>query len=133
MKRTAATSDPEFDAFWSAYPLKVKKPDAIRAWQQTTKNRPEIARVIAAVNRWSACSAWKRGYVQYPATWLRSHMWNDEPPWKPGEIVPPSPSVKCARCSDSGWYRQGPSGYKLTMPCFEHESCVSAREKRGAA
>lgn len=71
-----------FDQFWSAYPKgkKKKKPDAMKAWKQTVKNRPEMAVLLSSLAAHSKSHDWtKEGgkYIPHPASWLRAHEWND--------------------------------------------------------
>jgi hypothetical protein len=66
-----------FAQFWEAYPRKVKKPDALRAWKQTAKDRPPIDELLAHLigRTWGDDPQ----FVPHPATFLRSHQWNDSP------------------------------------------------------
>jgi hypothetical protein len=66
-----------FDLFWSLYPRKVAKLDAIRAWEQTKKIRPPIEALLAAVNKLSTLIDDPQFYP-YPATFLRQGRWLDE-------------------------------------------------------
>lgn len=70
----------EFAAFWKAYPRKVKKGDARKAWMQTQAIRPPLERLLKAVVVARAQEGWRqdRGkFVPYPATWLRAEQWDD--------------------------------------------------------
>lgn len=71
----------EFEQFWKAYPRKVKKGDAAKAWQQTKSLRPSIADIVKALEQAKRSDAWRRDggqYIPYPATWLRAWGWLDE-------------------------------------------------------
>ena len=67
----------DFDLFWSVYPVRKAKLDAIRAWEQTKKIRPPIEELIAAVNKLST-GIQDAQFCPYPATWLRAGRWMDE-------------------------------------------------------
>lgn len=67
----------DFDLFWSVYPRKEAKLDALRAWDQTKKLRPGIEELIAAVHKYSILST-DRQFTALPATWLRAGRWLDE-------------------------------------------------------
>jgi hypothetical protein len=67
----------DFDLFWSTYPKKVAKLDAMRAWEGTKKMRPGIEEIIAAVNR-LAVKCPDMQFFPHPATWLRGGRWMDE-------------------------------------------------------
>ena len=67
----------EFDEFWRAYPRRVAKAEARKAWAQTESIRPPIGEVIAAIRR-SATQWTDIRFVPHPATWLRGERWDDE-------------------------------------------------------
>ena len=70
----------EFDKFWSAYPKKVAKADARKAWEQTKKFRPDLDTVIKAIHQACKTEQWMRqggAFIPYPATWLRGERWED--------------------------------------------------------
>jgi ribosomal protein L37AE/L43A len=75
-------SDEEgFNKFWAAYPRKVGKGDARRAWSQTLKIRPPIDKVLRAVYAARASKQWQKDlgdFIPHPATWLRGERWDDE-------------------------------------------------------
>lgn len=76
---------PEFAAFWSAYPKKVGKRDALKAWKQTAKERPPTGDVVARVLALAGSDQWTKDggqYVPNPSTWLRRGGWDDEIPAK---------------------------------------------------
>lgn len=68
-----------FDDFWAAYPKKVAKPDARKAWTKAAKGT-DWALIVAGAKRYAGE---RRGqdpkYTAYPATWLNRESWNDEP------------------------------------------------------
>lgn len=74
----------DFHQFWSVYPRKVSKADALKAWTQTANVRPPVEIVIARVRAyiaWRADLAAKREFVPaiaHAATWLRGQRWEDE-------------------------------------------------------
>jgi len=71
-----------FDTFWAAYPKKVGKDAAWRAWR---KRRPtsEISQQILAALTWQRTQDnWLREggrFVPNPATWINEGRWQDEP------------------------------------------------------
>jgi hypothetical protein len=69
-----------FEEFWQAYPRKVGKPAALKAWKRIRNATPET--VIAGVQPWS--SSWTAmktdiKFVPHPATWLNDRRWEDTP------------------------------------------------------
>jgi hypothetical protein len=72
----------EFDAFWQAYPRKVGRKAAIKAWN-SAKDRPPLADVLAAVETQKRLPAWTKDggqFIPHPATWLNQGRWDDGPP-----------------------------------------------------
>jgi len=70
-----------FEDFWKAYPRKVAKQDAERAWGKL-KPDAELQRLIrASVERHKETRDWRKDggqYIPYPATWLNGKRWVDE-------------------------------------------------------
>jgi len=70
----------EFIQFWSIYPKKVAKNDALKAFQKAMET-VNVAVMINAVQAQLACDAWaKEGgkYIPNPATWLNGGQWDNE-------------------------------------------------------
>ncbi|MBK9181452.1 MAG: helix-turn-helix domain-containing protein [Acidimicrobiales bacterium] len=64
-----------FDAFWSAYPLKVGKRTALRAWQNALK-RADQHTILAGLAR--VAPHFKPGFTPHPTTWLNRDGWDDQ-------------------------------------------------------
>src|SRR5262249_53309098 len=82
-KRTRKTVEPssDFNLFWNAYPRKVKKPVAERAWAKVSPTPEEVAKIIDAVERSKKSDDWQREegrFVPHPSTWLNHRRWEDE-------------------------------------------------------
>jgi hypothetical protein len=72
--------DQEFEVFWKAYPRKVAKADARKAWMQTARVRPDLQTILKAVQAASATDQWMRGggsFIPHASTWLRGERWED--------------------------------------------------------
>jgi hypothetical protein len=70
-----------FDAFWSVYPRKVAKDDALRAFSKRNPDSALLAAMVAAVKAQSATEDWTKDggkFIPYPATWLNDGRWTDE-------------------------------------------------------
>ena len=70
-----------FNRFWSAYPKRVGKKDAIKAWWQIKPDEAMVQAIIEGVERWKASEQWNKDggqFIPYPATFLRQERWNDE-------------------------------------------------------
>lgn len=75
-ERTRASDD--FAVFWDAYPKKVGKDAARKAW--TTK-RPALATVLEALRAQRSYLLREDGrYIPNPATWINQGRWQDDPP-----------------------------------------------------
>lgn len=70
----------EFEQFWKAYPKKIGKRAAERAWY-AAKDRPALSRILSALHTAKASPDWKKEhgkYIPHPATWLNQGRWDDE-------------------------------------------------------
>lgn len=70
-----------FAEFYAAYPRKVAKPDALKAWNSLALQNGSIERVMAGLAAAKGSEQWAREngkFVPYPATWLRGRRWEDE-------------------------------------------------------
>lgn len=71
---------PGFDRFWSNYPRRVGKKDAIKAWRKANPDESLVDLIVASVERWKRSDQWtkdKGQFIPYPATFLRGERWND--------------------------------------------------------
>jgi hypothetical protein len=78
----SAKPDEHFEEFWDAYPRKVSKAAARKAWPKACK-KLEAPRLVKAASYWAGL--WQQSgtdaqFVPHPATWLNGERWNDEPP-----------------------------------------------------
>lgn len=79
-QRTTSSSmaDASFDEFWSAYPRRVGKGQARKAWASAMK-KTDASTIIAGAARFASSSASSDlKFVPYPATWLNGERWDDE-------------------------------------------------------
>ncbi|MEC9268504.1 MAG: helix-turn-helix domain-containing protein [Pseudomonadota bacterium] len=67
-----------FDEFWSAYPKRVAKGQARKAWDRLVKtNDPE--QIIAGAKRYALDQSEQDiKFIRHPATWLNGEGWLDE-------------------------------------------------------
>ena len=69
----------DFERFWQAYPKKVGKGEAQKAWKKN--GHPGIDQIIAVVARARQTSKWLEDngrFIPNPATWLNQKRWDDE-------------------------------------------------------
>jgi hypothetical protein len=71
----------DFEKFWAAWPKRIAKADARKAWAQTKDFRPDLETLLLAVKAHSKTESWLKDsgkYIPYPASWLRGERWEDE-------------------------------------------------------
>lgn len=72
---------PGFDKFWTQYPKKKAKPDAIKAWNKLRPDDQIQLTILSAVKAQCATAEWMKDrgqYIPMPATWLNGRRWEDE-------------------------------------------------------
>lgn len=77
-KQTSSATPAGFAEFWDAYPKKVGKIAAMKAWRRC---KADLGDVINAINRQKSCERWtKQGgeFIPNPATWINEGRWEDE-------------------------------------------------------
>ena len=70
-----------FDRFWSAYPRKVGKGDARKAFDKAVKKGVSVETLISAVEAQKNSRQWAEDggkYIPNPATWINQGRWEDE-------------------------------------------------------
>lgn len=73
-----------FECWYTAYPRKVDKAKAVKAWKAIDPSDDLTDRMVAKVEEWAASESWRDvNYVPYPATWLNAERWTDGPPPPP--------------------------------------------------
>jgi hypothetical protein len=109
-----------FDEFYRAYPRKVGRLDAEKAWRQMTAKYDANAIIDGAKKfaAWCISEGKEARYIPHPATWLRAGRWMDgelhetikpEPVVRPAQTVaevlafykaagkPITPEIECAK------------------------------------
>lgn len=79
--RYFTTLDDSFAKFWAAYPKKVSKPQAQKAWQKLKPDEDLLGRILQAIESQKKSDQWQRDkgqYIPYPATWLNNRRWEDD-------------------------------------------------------
>lgn len=73
--------DAMFDRFWLAYPRRVGKSAARKAFEKIKPSEELLATILDAVAVQSQSDQWKREggqYIPHPSTWLNQGRWEDE-------------------------------------------------------
>ena len=72
----------DFDLFWQSYPRRTAKGDARKAWQKLAPGPALVQEILEALVWQRQQPDWLKAggqYVPFPASWLRSERWSDEP------------------------------------------------------
>lgn len=75
-------ADDAFDAFWSAYPRKVGKPEARKAWKVALK-KAGAGKIIAAASAYAEQTLAEKTeprFIKHPGPWLNAERWADFQP-----------------------------------------------------
>lgn len=78
-KATETEARAAFEDFWAAWPRKVAKTDAEKAWRKVSAD--EIPAVMAGLSRACACDQWRKDggqFIPHAATWLNGRRWEDQ-------------------------------------------------------
>jgi hypothetical protein len=75
-KETNAHLEELFDEFWNAYPRKLDKAKAFRAFRSALK-RTKFEDIMAGVIGYRNDAARNPDFTKYPATWLNSDSWEN--------------------------------------------------------
>jgi len=68
-----------FLSFWQAFPRKVGKDAAWRAWKKRNGELPLIDALLVILEQQKQSSQWQdKKYIPHPATWLNQGRWQDE-------------------------------------------------------
>jgi hypothetical protein len=70
-----------FDRFWGAYPRKVGKDAARKAFAKRKVTAPVLARMLEAIAEQRNTTQWIRDagqFIPHPSTWLNEGRWQDE-------------------------------------------------------
>lgn len=72
---------PGFEDFWSAYPRKTSKPDAVKAFARLKPDTALLRKMLEALAAQSISEQWRKDggqFIPHPATWLNKRRWEDE-------------------------------------------------------
>lgn len=82
----------EFDEFWTFYPRKLKRADALKSYRKARKDT-EAADILEGLKRhlpgWEATEL---NFIPHATTWLNGERWNDQPETPKPTAVGESPA-----------------------------------------
>lgn len=82
--------DESFKTFWTAYPRKVAKPAAEKAWNRIKPSGEQLQIMLRVLAVQKSSDDWLKEdgkYIPHPATWINQRRWEDQIPAmaQPGE------------------------------------------------
>jgi hypothetical protein len=79
VKESRESYSDEFETWWTAYPKKVAKGTAVKAWKGAI-SKTSIGVLLDSVKAYAIKVAnTEQQYILHAATWLNQERWNDEP------------------------------------------------------
>lgn len=91
--KPALKETPEFVEWYDAYPKKIDRGDALKAYLEVTKTGAAPADLLAGAKRYALeRQNEERRYTKGPAAWLRAKKWLDEPTLLAAAIPSAGPS-----------------------------------------
>lgn len=70
-----------FLIWWEAYPLKIAKQDAVKAWAKIHPDQGLLDKMLAAIDVQSKSQKWMKdegAFIPHPASWLNKRRWEDD-------------------------------------------------------
>lgn len=81
--KTRTKPEPDgFELFWSAYPKKVARGAALKAWSRLNPNATLQSAFLSALDWQKRSDMWRKAggqYIPNAATWLNNEHWTDQP------------------------------------------------------
>lgn len=99
--------EPMFEQFWDAYPKKVGKEAARKAWSKVKSPAATLGLVLSALRWQSKSEQWAKESGQYipnPATYINQGRWNDQPPAQNSSTL--SPAGEATRQAAERWVQR---------------------------
>lgn len=76
-----------FDDFYAAYPRKIDRKEAQRAWDKIKPDADMVDAILAGLEEWKASEEWSdKKYIPHPTTWLNRRRWESHPMKKAGRL-----------------------------------------------
>lgn len=70
-----------FNDFWKAYPKKVSKTSALKAWNKLKPDDNLVREILSALEQQKKSAQWQKDdgqFIPYPTTWLNGRRWEDD-------------------------------------------------------
>ena len=79
--KEGGVGETRFEQFWAAYPRKVGKQEARKAWDDLRPSAALVETILKAVEAQRRWPQWVKDggqFIPYPATWLNGDRWTDQ-------------------------------------------------------
>jgi hypothetical protein len=78
--REKAALAERFNVFWTAYPKKQGKGDALKAWGKLRPSQQLLDKMLSAIEQQKDSRQWREDakFIPNPSTWLNQLRWEDE-------------------------------------------------------
>lgn len=93
VEKTPSPSAPRFAVFWKAYPKKVAKDAARKAFEKRDPDDALLSTMLDALHAQSRSEGWRKDggqFIPHPSTWLNEGRWQDEGVVLPAEAPRPT-------------------------------------------
>lgn len=93
---------PGFDRFWTSYPRRTAKSNALKAWNKLKPDGPLVDLILASIEANKKTRQWQESggqFIPHPATFLNQRRWEDE---VSGAIARPATKVPAAKDALAG-------------------------------
>lgn len=78
-KTVGTMGSEEFRTFWNAYPKRVDRQEALRAWVKGLCDG-SLGDILAGLEKWKSTEQWTDpDKIPYPSTWLNKRRWKEAP------------------------------------------------------
>jgi len=75
-KKQEKPTDDSFETFWSIYPKRVAKADALKAWNKALK-RKTADELVGLTKAYAESKLPDMTYIPYPASWLNKELYDN--------------------------------------------------------
>lgn len=102
-----------FDRFWSVYPRKVAKQNAVRAWNKLRPDEALTRQILDAVERFKLDPQWSKEdgqFIPYPSSFLNGRRWEDV---LSAQSPPEDPKAQCSAVDLNSLYAPGGEGLEF--------------------
>ena len=112
-----------FNEFWTAYPKKVGKEAALKAWKKIKPNAGLFGKMLKTITQAKTSEQWHREkgrFIPNPATWLNQGRWDDEMPSAEGGSTHDGNEINSGN-TQLGFNPDGMQGFKNALDGYDDD------------